>query len=58
MDGEKTQRKLIGRQTSRRKNKRKFIQKIQKDANVNQNLFHIDMKLNMFLATHRPSSGA
>jgi len=34
-------------------------QKIQQDATVYQNLlFHIYMKLNMFRATHRPSSGA
>jgi len=33
--------------------------KIQQDAIVYQNLlFHIYMKLNMFRATHRPSSGA
>jgi len=33
--------------------------KIQQDATVYQNLlFHIYMKLNMFRATHRPSSGA
>ena len=31
---------------------------IQQDATVYQNLFHIYMKLNMFRATHRPSSGA
>jgi len=37
----------------------KFIQKIQQDATVYQNLlFHIYMKPNMFRATHRPSSGA
>jgi hypothetical protein len=30
----------------------------QQDATVYQNLlFHVYMKLNMFLATHRPSSG-
>jgi len=34
-------------------------QKIQQDATVYQNLlFHIYMKLNMFRATHHPSSGA
>jgi len=34
-------------------------QKIQQDATMYQNLvFHIYMKLNMFRATHRPSSGA
>ena len=33
--------------------------KIQQDATVYQNLlFHIYMKLNMFQATHRPSSEA
>jgi len=33
--------------------------KIQQDATVYQNLlFHIYLKLNMFRATHRPSSGA
>jgi len=33
--------------------------KIQQDAAVYENLlFHIYMKLNMFRATHRPSSGA
>jgi hypothetical protein len=33
--------------------------KIQKGATMYQNLlFHICMKLNMFRATHRPSSGA
>jgi hypothetical protein len=33
--------------------------KIQQDAIVYQNLlFHVYMKLNVFLATHRPSSGA
>jgi len=33
--------------------------KIQQDATVCQNLlFHIYIKLNMFRATHRPSSGA
>jgi len=32
--------------------------KIQQDVTVYQNLlFHIYMKLNMFRATHRPSSG-
>jgi len=31
---------------------------MQQDARVCQNLFHIYMKLNMFRATHRPSSGA
>jgi preprotein translocase subunit SecY len=32
--------------------------KFQQDATVYQNLlFHIYMKLNMFRATHRPSSG-
>jgi len=36
-----------------------FIQKIQQNAIVCQNLlFHIYMKLNMFRAAHRPSSGA
>jgi len=36
-----------------------FIQKIQQDATVYQNLlFHIYMKPNMFRATRRPSSGA
>jgi len=36
-----------------------LIQKIQQDAIVYQNLlFHIYMKLSMFRATHRPSSGA
>jgi hypothetical protein len=34
-------------------------QKIQQNAKLYQNLlFHIYMKLNMFRATHRPSSGA
>ena len=34
-------------------------EKIQQDATVYQNLlFHIYIKLNMFRATHRPSSGA
>ena len=32
--------------------------KIQQDATVYQNLFYIYMKLNMFRATRRPSSGA
>jgi len=35
-----------------------YIKKIQQDATVYQNLFHIYMKLNMFRATHRSSSGA
>jgi len=36
-----------------------YTNKIQKDATVYQKfLFHIYMKLNMFRATHRPSSGA
>jgi hypothetical protein len=36
-----------------------FKQKIQQDTTVYQNLlFHIYIKLNMFRATHRPSSGA
>jgi len=36
-----------------------FTKKIQQDATVYQNfLFHIYMKLSMFRATHRPSSGA
>jgi len=30
---------------------------IQQEATVYQNLFRIYMKLNMFRATHRPSSG-
>jgi hypothetical protein len=34
------------------------IKKIQQDAAVYQNLFHIYMKLNTFWATHHPSSGA
>ena len=35
------------------------IKKIQQDATVYQNfLFHFYMKLNVFRATHRPSSGA
>ena len=34
------------------------IKKIQRDATMYKNLFHIYMKLNMFRATHRPSSGA
>jgi len=32
--------------------------KIQQDATVYHNLFHVYIKLNMFRATHRPSSGA
>jgi hypothetical protein len=37
-----------------------FIKKIQQDATMYKDvlLFHIYMKLNMFRATHRPSSGA
>jgi len=36
-----------------------FIRKIQQDATMYQNLlFLIYMKLNMFQATHHPSSGA
>ena len=36
-----------------------LYRKIRQDATVYQNLlFHIYMKLNMFRATHRPSSGA
>jgi len=31
---------------------------IQQYATVYQSLFHIYMKLNVFWATHRPSSGA
>jgi hypothetical protein len=34
------------------------MQKIQQDAAVYQILFHIYIKLNMFRATYRPSSGA
>jgi hypothetical protein len=38
---------------------RNSYRKIQQDATVYQNLlFHIYMNLNMFRATHRPSSGA
>jgi len=32
--------------------------KIQQDTTMYQNLIHIYIKLNMFWATHRPSSGA
>jgi hypothetical protein len=36
-----------------------YTENFQQDATVYQNLlFHIYMKLNMFWATHRPSSGA
>jgi hypothetical protein len=35
-----------------------YIKKIHPDATVYQNLFHIYMKLNVFRATHPPSSGA
>jgi len=41
-----------------RKSIENSYQKIQQDATVYQNLFRIYMKLNMFRATHRPSSGA
>jgi len=37
----------------------KSYRKIQQDATMYENLlFHIYMKLSMFRATHRPSSGA
>jgi len=35
-----------------------IYKKMQQDATVYKNFFHIYMKLNMFRATHRPSSGA
>ena len=39
--------------------KNNSYRKIQEDATVYQNLlFHIYMKLSMFRATHRPSTGA
>jgi hypothetical protein len=40
-------------------NKSNSYSKIQQDATVYQNLlFHVYMKLSVFRATHRPSSGA
>jgi len=42
-----------------RASKYNSYRKVQQDATVYQNvLFHIYIKLNVFRATHRPSSGA
>jgi hypothetical protein len=49
----------VGEAEDKHRSTNHSYRKIQQDATVYQNLlFHIYIKLNMFRATHRPSSGA